>query len=438
MEVKEQCSRNYPEQSELSIDRLSDLPDSVICHILSFLPTKFSVRTSILGQRWRFLWSYVPNLYFHLENQGIINRVMLLRRARTINAFHLDRGTEWSAYQLQTWITFAVMRGVQRLNLCLQDEETFPEHNLPVSLFTCKTLVDLRLRNCALIPASGAAVCLPRLKILHLVYVEFEADESLPHLLSGCPVLEEFEMALLCDMVCCGLSSPTIKRLTLDFIAEGFGGRPERLEIHTPALEYLNLKAYFNDHFKCGALTSLIAAEIILVNYAVLDFPPLLKFFDRLCNVKSLTLDLSDCSEIIDSVLTAWATRFRNLTNLNLTGDCRFLSKLLENADNLEMLTFSQQFCELEEGWTEEPQQVPRCLLLHLRIIKLEGIVGKSHEFEYIGYLLRNAKVLERMEISYSVSVGSEEKIDMLEKILRFKRGSTACEVNFVGSNCKW
>ncbi|EYU44917.1 hypothetical protein MIMGU_mgv1a025728mg [Erythranthe guttata] len=314
MEVKEQCSRNYPEQSELSIDRLSDLPDSVICHILSFLPTKFSVRTSILSQRWRFLWSYVPNLYFHLENQGIINRVMLLRRARTINAFHLDRGTEWSAYQLQTWITFAVMRGVQRLNLCLQDEETFPEHNLPVSLFTCKTLVDLRLRNCALIPASGAAVCLPRLKILHLVYVEFEADESLPHLLSGCPVLEEFEMALLCDMVCCGLSSPTIKRLTLDFIAEGFG----------------------------------------------------------------------------------------------------------------------------EEGWTEEPQQVPRCLLLHLRIIKLEGIVGKSHEFEYIGYLLRNAKVLERMEISYSVSVGSEEKIDMLEKILRFKRGSTACEVNFVGSNCKW
>ncbi|EYU44924.1 hypothetical protein MIMGU_mgv1a022701mg, partial [Erythranthe guttata] len=130
---------------------------------------------------------YVPNLYFDSEDEKIINRVMLLRKVQTVHTFHLDCEIYRSAYQLETWIAFAVIRGVQKLDLCLQDEDVFP--SLPKCLFTCKTLVDLRLNSCGVIPLIGA-VCLPRLKILRLICVQFEADESLPHLISGCPVLE--------------------------------------------------------------------------------------------------------------------------------------------------------------------------------------------------------------------------------------------------------
>ncbi|KAL7087302.1 hypothetical protein ACP275_13G060100 [Erythranthe tilingii] len=79
-----------------------------------------------------------------------------------------------------------------------------------------------------------------------------------------------------------------------------------------------------------------------------------------------------------------------------------------------------------------EPQQVPACLLSRLRTTKLVGIKGKKHELEIIRYLLRNAKVLERMEVVYYCSLNPYEKIDMLQNISACQRGSSVCEVRFV------
>jgi hypothetical protein len=36
-------------------DRLSDLPESVILHIMSFLNTEYAVRTCILSTKWKDL-----------------------------------------------------------------------------------------------------------------------------------------------------------------------------------------------------------------------------------------------------------------------------------------------------------------------------------------------------------------------------------------------
>ncbi|CAN1784347.1 FBD-associated F-box protein At1g66310 [Linum perenne] len=49
-------------EGDSTIDRLSSLPDFVLHHLLSFLDTKSVVQTSVLSQRWRYVWKNVPAL----------------------------------------------------------------------------------------------------------------------------------------------------------------------------------------------------------------------------------------------------------------------------------------------------------------------------------------------------------------------------------------
>lgn len=45
-------------------DRISGLPDDLLMHILSHVPTKYAVTTMFLSKRWRFVWTMVRKLYY--------------------------------------------------------------------------------------------------------------------------------------------------------------------------------------------------------------------------------------------------------------------------------------------------------------------------------------------------------------------------------------
>ncbi|KAL7087298.1 hypothetical protein ACP275_13G059800 [Erythranthe tilingii] len=301
---------------------------------------------------------------------------------------------------------------------------------MPRCIFNCRTLVEF-----CVITDMGGAMCLPRLKKLRLISVQYDAYEFLTDLLSGSPVIEELVFQSTNDFDSCRISSSTLKRLTLDLDIFGSNDLDCMLELDTPALVYLRLVDMSARRIKYVELTSLVEANIDIYNniraqggfiYSRL----LVELIYRLRNVKCLKLVLTHSTEIIGSLFSARNISFRNLTNLDLTTDCPFLSKFLENADNLKSLTL-QKVLGVLEGWTE-PQQVPTCLISHLRTVKLVHFVGSEHKFRIVKYLLRNTLVLERMEIVHFFSLNPEQKISMIQEISLFQRGSKACEVAFV------
>jgi len=187
-----------------NVDRISNLPDSVICHILSFLSTKQSAATTILSKRWNPLWRSVLTLYFIDREFADFNTfrlfvysVMLTRDPTLpIRLFHLKCGTSSGCdpHDINQFIPVAVKKGVENLILDFtSSDEDFLIRLGPTisSVFNCgRNLVFLKLKY--VIVNVGAQFDFPLLKTLHLDSVFFVGRDC-NKLIEGCPILEEFQ-----------------------------------------------------------------------------------------------------------------------------------------------------------------------------------------------------------------------------------------------------
>uniref|UniRef100_A0A1J3HSZ6 FBD-associated F-box protein n=1 Tax=Noccaea caerulescens TaxID=107243 RepID=A0A1J3HSZ6_NOCCA len=105
---------------------------------------------------------------------------------------------------------------------------------LPQSLYTCGTLVALKLENVSLVDIRFP-VCFQLLKTLHLDTVIFLNDESPQKLLSSCPVLQvlDLDRAKYDNVERFSVTVPSLRR----FIYSATGGDTE-LVMNTPSLTY--------------------------------------------------------------------------------------------------------------------------------------------------------------------------------------------------------
>ncbi|KAG8366903.1 hypothetical protein BUALT_Bualt16G0016300 [Buddleja alternifolia] len=430
-------------------DRLSSLPDSLLCHILSFLPTKLSVATSVLSTRWKYLWTDVLNLDFdsinHKKKSGhglsitdTVSRVMLLSNARNINSFRLIIQDEKfdEVDLLETWIRTTIARNVQAIDIRLLHQVC-----LPRCLFACKTLVDLSLHCCGSIPDY---IMLPNLKKLRLHYFQYGNYEKLQNLISGCPVLEELnlniEMIIKYDLRSCIISSPTIKWLTLNLglfdLDDDFSDY--KLVMNTPAVRYLVVEDLPSQCFLTGTFNSLVEANICLYNYEVQDdvsyCNSVLDLVDKVNQVKCLTLSITH-NRFLDCSYADVTSRFINLTKLDLRADWLFLLKFLQSADNLEVLIIREHADVGVKRWTE-PQQVPTCLSSHLKQVTIDAFEYLEAEHKMISYILSNGKVLNMMDIiirkeEKTKYTDLEKKSNALRRISAFERRSETCKLQF-------
>ncbi|XP_027171281.1 F-box/LRR-repeat protein At3g59190-like [Coffea eugenioides] len=437
--------------TEPAIDMISDLPELVLFHILSFLPTNDAVATSILSTKWRFLWTKMTIFNFDdglfpaggsgpsgRRNRRLdagkreifvnfVDRVFLVTAATFMKKLSLKCGKRCGQNHINNWIRTAIGRGVEELDLTTYGHGL--DYRLPgSSLFICKTLVALNLSGDVMINETSSG-SFPNLKILYLTSVKYQSDDSVRKFISSCLVLEQLTVVRDREdnVVTFTISAPTLKHLTIDFRSCS-DDSDRALKINAPALQCLNLFDDLSINFMVEDLTSLVEAKVDVFNKKMLMYnegyrDSVVGFLMSLHNAKILCLRYHS----VEVLSYYWiSTRFQNLIRLVLQSrycDWIALEDLLQQAENLETFHVNARFIH----W-REPEQVPKCVSSTLTRIFLGSFGCVKYERTMVKYFLNNAKVLKSMEI-LTYNVDELKKENTLQKILRFQRASQACQI---------
>ncbi|KAM6570524.1 hypothetical protein CsatB_018509 [Cannabis sativa] len=348
-------------------DRISKLPDAIIVHILSFLPTKDVVRTCLISNRWKLIWYLVPKLSFsntesHFQEEffNFVDKCLEHRERgkhiipeSTVTSFELQMEFYETSLVgcLDKWLTFAVDNKVQEIKLCLAVERCknylihVKYYSLPKTLvLKARYLTILELNKVEL--DSRYSFSFPSLKSLSLRLVQFADNDVLDKLLLGSPSLENFKL--------CHLLPPY----------------PHQLHIHSSTLKFLQIKGYMD-----------IPLQIEVINLETLE----------LHGVSFEETNLLVCKAIRNLFLNCvWHTKEMALSSLEY---------LISNLHQLENLTL----CSSKHVKISNP---------HLKSLKLRVNSISKDETRVIIEAPKLVSFCYEGNINHSISIESSNLLD--------------------------
>ncbi|KAK6917471.1 F-box domain, partial [Dillenia turbinata] len=428
----------------LDIDRLSSLPDSLILEILSLLPIKEAISTSILSKRWRFLWHDLPILTFRSSSFRIyplVDKTLGFHKTPKLQAF---RANLWYngkyASNVDAWIRFALGKSVERLDLKLplfkylrdDDNKNYKKYSLPSILFRNSSIRTMRLKSFQ-IGTRGLVINWKCLKNLHLCDAHLE-NRVVGSILSGSPVLECLELKDCSGFSQLDLKSKSLRKLVLN----GYDGGELMnyatvLEIVAPDIRSLVIGGQFSwKRFRVVNVGSLVDAKLDFglcveqmdVERDCLDMVS--QLLKALCHVEKLHIG-SWCIQVLSVFklrnLPSPPSRWRWLcltTDLD-KWDLPGVISSLECANDVDTIVldlasrgnrqvgFIKNFnFEKRNAYCHHLANKVYCtpsielvgsLLLHLKTVEVVGFGAEETEIEFIHFVLKNAKVLGKMII---------------------------------------
>ncbi|KEH39213.1 putative F-box domain, leucine-rich repeat domain, L domain-containing protein [Medicago truncatula] len=182
MARRRQCKRQRKD------DFISDLTDSVLLHILSFLNAIQAVQTCVLSKRWIILWKSLSTITLRSSYSRprkrfdeFVSRIFSLRDGSTaIHTLDLYRRHSMKHSLLRKIIEYAVSHNVQHLRI----DYTCHIENFPSCLFSCHTLKSLNLSGFLYNtfvhhkPVFRNSLNLPSLTNLSLKYFAFARSDN--------------------------------------------------------------------------------------------------------------------------------------------------------------------------------------------------------------------------------------------------------------------
>ncbi|KAI3952985.1 hypothetical protein MKX01_028677 [Papaver californicum] len=462
-------------ESEMSgNDRIPFLPESIMLNILSFLPTKYAVQTSVLSKSFRYLWTGIPKLDFdddlfkihrfknkkQVQNPKFVNFVSKVMRlqddVRNIERFRLC----WSHCNMSLvnhWIDVSCNKKLKELDIDLRHNTSAVKLPyaimLPLCMFNNDSLVALKLKlqNCELVMLP-ASICLNKLKILHLEGVRFFEKGAFQKLLTGCPILETLVMigCHFFDQQVVDITVPSLRNLSMRHI---YLPSYSSIRISNPSLllfKYTVMECNMKNNY-IDNLSSLIEAhiEVHLQPSGLYSREKYNECFDNVQNllsglssIRSLTLPKSTLQILSNAIdLLESLPRFDNLNKLMLTSlrkrdYFQVIACLLQSSPSLESLVVDLEEQPLigavviEEGQAVSTEFL--CLeglvLNHLKEVKISCFRGTEVELEFLNLILRKANALQKLTVNEMND--SKERIEIQRKMSTLEKASASCTIS--------
>ncbi|XP_038689462.1 F-box/LRR-repeat protein At4g14103-like [Tripterygium wilfordii] len=445
---------------ELEEDRISQLPDSLLHCILSLLPTKEAVATSVLSKRWTDLWTSVTNLDFLCPDHYItkvngrlvyvtaneqnhrslhfVERVLLLHSAN-IRKFRLQSSNHLTSSRVISWISAAVRRRVQELHLATHMESVLI---LPRCLCTSEILTVLKVERMHCLIQFPSIIFFSSLKTLYLTHVEFVDDISLNRLFSGLPILEELKLhrCKWGNIRNVTISIPSLRSLTF-YVACNKSSFECEIKVYAANLVYLNCSSDLSINLLLNNLSSLVDAYIDMKT--LWNHPKATQFAANIINglrcAKTLKISEGTLEGLyriygnLEETVNVFPT-FSYLTSLEVNTMVtnrisRVLMGIFRGSPVLESIVIDEVY---KGTWMTNPQ--PHGLKFCLKTCCLLEFRGRPAEMRFVKFLLKVATVLETIKIYCSEGLTKDEKKqeEVTKELGRVPKRSSRCGIQLL------
>ncbi|XP_071735715.1 F-box/FBD/LRR-repeat protein At1g13570-like [Rutidosis leptorrhynchoides] len=376
----------------MSLDIISSLPQNIMETILTLMPIRDALRTSILSRKWRYCWMTMPKLVFDynliqaLAIDGIlvqykfviaIFHILLMHSGPTMLKFEFDVD-KWSMVTEFDQIILYLSRRINVKDLSIDTLDTF--YKLPTSFYSMQGLESLELINCEFeLPLTFNGFN----KLKKMSFEKFQVPaQVLQRLLSNSPLLE------------------IIRLMEFDYDEEDFEEDYEKENSFNfvkffecvPLVHTLDLSEYYMKYLSAGGMPSKLSTS----------------------HLKYVRLDV--CLREQDGISSALCI-IRSSPNLE-----RIFLQMCGN-EKLPYLGSCNKFVDLQDDLNLQLDH-----LIRFEIVRFSNSV---FEMEFVKLIVAKSPVLKiaRIELNENVSIDEELKLLRDAIYLPFPRASPSTKL---------
>ncbi|KAL5711453.1 hypothetical protein ACHQM5_021908 [Ranunculus cassubicifolius] len=401
-------------------DRISSLPDNTLHHILSFLPTKYAVGSSVLSTRWKHLWRSSNNLdfddkltYSGCESKNyskrkkmfidFVDRVLELNDVLSIQKVIL-RWKVCNVAHFNEWISNIMRRKVQELVISITNHIPTLYPRCPW-LFTSNSslrILKLDMKDRILVPA---VFCFSSLEVLHLRNITFYGDQPMYDVSLSFPNLVDclLETCSWEEIKTVNISAPTLEVLDIcDWREAALWDCV--IKIHAANLTSLRFRTTPVHEYSFLDVSSLVYVVIDLSRHNK-DVHRVVSLVKGLLNVRDLSVYASCIESLSASAVVPHLQPLSRLMHLRvLQGYNLTVQKLIDflcYVPNIESLSFPEG---LEDMFTFKGQgglleETPQSFLSSLKFIEIAMFNWNRRQRWFVKYLMKSITNMNTLNI---------------------------------------